>query len=141
MSETADSPVAAALAMARLRALRMSLLPLHRAILEHERVRYERAHGRIESAHQALRLVMQDAWFAWVRPLATLIVRADQRMADEPPVQAADVQMFQEDIRGLLLRDLGGETFRDLYRQTLQTSPEVVIAHGRVMALLSAASE
>jgi hypothetical protein len=136
MSETADSPVPAALAMARLRALRMSLLPLHRALLEHERVRYERAHGRIESAHEALRLVMQDAWFAWVRPLATLIVRADQRMADEAPVQAGDVQMFRDEIRGLLLRDLGGETFHDLYRQTLQTSAEVVIAHGRVMALL-----
>ena len=116
--------------------MRTALLTLHKAVLDAERRRYERAHGRIENAHQALRLVMDDPWFAWLRPLANLIVATDERLADDAPVTPADVDRVSEHVRGLLQLSLGGDGFRTEYQRTLQDTPEVVIAHGKVRALL-----
>jgi hypothetical protein len=126
----------AAMAMARLRALRTALLPLHRALIDSERAQYERVHGRIDHAQRALRLVLDDPWFAWLRPLASLIVAIDGRLAEEAPVQPAEVAGFEDSIRALLQRD-PHEAFREPYHRALQRSPEVVVAHGAVSALLA----
>jgi hypothetical protein len=126
-----------ALAAARLRAIRTHLLPLHRAVLDYERGQYETIHGSMGGPHQALRIVMQHEWFAWLRPLSTLIVQADERLAADEPIRPADVDAFRDEIRGLLQRDSGGATFRGRYQRALQASPEVVIAHGRLAAALA----
>ena len=131
-----ESLVAAALAAAKLRAMRTALLALHKAALDAERERYERAHCRIASPHEALRLAIDDPWFAWLRPLANLIVAADERLADDAPVTPGDVERLSTHIRGLLQLSLGGDGFRTEYQRTLQETPDVVIAHGKVMAVL-----
>src|SRR5829696_4759008 len=66
---SSEDLLAFALASARLRAIRVALLPLHKTLVDAERSRYERAHGRIESAQRALRLLIEDPWFAWIQPL------------------------------------------------------------------------
>jgi len=124
-----DSPVPGAIAAARLRALRMALLALHKALLDHERIRYEREHGRIESSGQALRLVMTDPWFAWLRPASALIVQADEKLDGSDGVSGADVTAFATQVRQLMQ---GSE-----YERSLQESPEVVMAHGRLTTALS----
>ncbi len=133
----ADVSVTAALAAARLRALRTELLPLHRAVIDYERRQYELLHGDMGGPHQVLRIVMHDEWFEWLRPFAALIVQMDERLAIEEPVEPADVDVFCDQTRALLQRDGGGEEFRDRYQRALQASPDVVIAHGRVMPLLA----
>jgi len=130
--------VKAALAVTRLRALRMALLVLHKALVDAERARYERAHGRIDSPKQALSLLMHHPWFAWLKPLADLIVHADERLAGDVPVGPADVQLFTEHLSRLLqVQQDDDDTFLDAYRRALQDAPDVVIAHGRLMALLA----
>jgi hypothetical protein len=126
-----------AMAAARLRALRTQLLPLHRAVLDYERRQYELDRGSMGGPHQALRIILEDDFFAWLRPLASLIVQMDERLAADDPVLPADVQAFEDQTRGLLQRDLGGHVYREAYQRILQASPEVVIAHGRVFALLA----
>lgn len=126
-----------ALAAARLRAIRTHLMPLHRALIDYERGQYETIHGSMGGPHQALRIVMQHEWFAWLRPLSTLIVHADERLASDEPVRIADVDAFRDETRGLLQRDLGGALFRERYQRALQNSPDVVIAHGRLAAALA----
>jgi hypothetical protein len=133
----ANAGVTAALAAARLRALRTELLPLHRAVIDHERRQYELLHGPIGSPHQVLRVVMHDEWFEWLQPLAALIVQMDERLAVEEPVEPADVDVFCDQTRAMLQRDGGGSEFRDRYQRALQGSPDVVVAHGRVMPLLA----
>ena len=54
--------------------LSRSLLRLHKALLDSERVSYERVHGRIETNGAFFQLVLGDAWFAWLRPLTTITV-------------------------------------------------------------------
>jgi hypothetical protein len=129
--------VASALAVARLRAIRTALLQLHKSVLDAERFRFERARGRrIEGPAEALRLVLQDNAFAWLRPLSELIVQLDTRLAEDVEVQTSEVVEMADQARGLLQRDAGGSLFHDAYRRLLQDAPEVVVAHGRVTALL-----
>jgi hypothetical protein len=134
--QTTAAAVAAALGAARLRALRTSLLPLHKALLDAERARYEQVHGRVESPQEALRLAMSDPWFAWLAPLAALIVQVDERLADDAPVQAVEVAALRGRAVSLLRQPLPGDAFSEQYQRALQESPDVVVAHGRLAALL-----
>src|SRR6266852_2397650 len=49
--------------------LRHALLQLHKALLDAQRIRYERENGRIESRGELLALVLEDASFEWLRTL------------------------------------------------------------------------
>jgi hypothetical protein len=129
--------VVAALAAARVRALRLKVLALHKAALDVERHRYERANGRIESAHVALRLVLDDPWFQWLHPLADVIVQMDERLADATPMTVSDAEAFTERVRTLVQQGGGDDRFRAEYHRMLQESPEVVMAHAEVAKLLA----
>lgn len=130
-----DSSLAGALAAAKLRAIRTGLLALHKVVLDVERRRYERVHGRIESAGEVLQLVLRDPWFAWLRPLAELIVQADERLADDKPVRVEEADAYTTRVLALLQQDGGGAQFRTEYQRSLQDVPEIVIAHAQIIAL------
>lgn len=132
-----ESPVPGAIAAAKLRAMRMALLTLHKTLLDHERLRYEQTHGRIESAGQALRLVMNDPWFGWLRPISSLVVQADEKLDDDHGVDAADVAAFATQIRDLLQGPGGGPDFQAAFQRVLQDAPEAVVAQGRLTTALN----
>ena len=74
---------------AQLDHLSRALLRLHKALLDDERVSYERVHGLIRSNGAFLQLVLGDAWFAWLRPLSQLMVKLDELAeTDEASVSA-----------------------------------------------------
>ena len=128
-----------ALAMARVRALRAALLALHKTLLDTERRRYERAHGRVEGAPAVLRLVLEDPWFRWLSPLATTIVQMDERLAEEAPFDRTEADTFADGVRRLLHGQDADATFVVEYHRSLQATPDVVVAHARVMSLLNGA--
>jgi|KBSMisStaDraftv2_1062788.scaffolds.fasta_scaffold302052_2 hypothetical protein len=132
-----DSPVPGAIAAARLRAMRMALLALHKTLLDYERLRYERTHGRIDTAGQALHLVMNDPWFAWLRPMSALVVQADETLDNDHGVSASDVAAFGAQIRDLLQGPGGGPDFQPAFQRVLQEAPEAVVAQGRLTAALA----
>jgi hypothetical protein len=132
-----DALVAKALAVARVRALRLALLALHKTLIDTEQRRYERDHGRIESAHAALRLVLEAPAFQWLHPLAELIVQMDEKLADEGAVGVAESEAFVDRVRNLLHGE-GHDRFREEYRRRLQDAPEVVMAHAEVARHLTA---
>ena len=70
----------------RLRDVRQSLLRLHKDLMDWEREAYERAHGRIETSYEFLRLVMHDQWFGWLHHLSELVVQIDEMLAADEPV-------------------------------------------------------
>jgi len=132
---SSEADVVAALAAARLRAIRMALLDLHKTLVDIERTRYGRAYQPIEGPHQALQLLLHDPWFAWLRPISELIVQGDERLADDRPVKPDEAEGFAAQALGLLQQDLGGAEFRREYQRSLQEAPEVVVAHARVVRL------
>jgi hypothetical protein len=132
-SKAAD--IAAALAAAKLRAVRTALLALHKSLIDTERGRYARTHGPVDGPHRLLQLVLRDPWFAWLRPIAELIVQGDQRLADDRPIDMSETDAYAAQVLGLLQQEGGGADFRREYQRSLQETPEVVVAHAAVVRL------
>jgi hypothetical protein len=113
-----------------------ALLRLHKALLDDERVSYERVHGRIPSNGAFLQLVLDDAWFAWLRPLSQVMAKLDELgEADELP-DGLDPATLLESIRTLLTPSEEGTGFGRHYYEALQREPDVVLAHAAVRSLL-----
>ena len=133
-----DDLIARALAVARVRALRLALLALHKSLIETERRRYEKDHGRIESPHAVLRLVLEAPAFQWLHPIAEVIVQMDEKLAEEGAIGVAESEAFVDRVRHLLYgRDDRHERFFEAYQRALQAEPEVVMAHAEVTRRLA----
>ncbi|MEW6683590.1 MAG: hypothetical protein AB1451_11815 [Nitrospirota bacterium] len=70
--------------------LRNALLALHKALIDSERVSYEKAMGKIQSPNQFLHLLTSDPWFAWLQPLSSLIVSVDEILDQKEPLASED---------------------------------------------------
>lgn len=113
-----------------------ALLRLHKALLDDERISYERVHGRIPSNGAFLQLVLNDAWFAWLRPLSQVIARFDELSEEHEPSALEEMQALLVAVRTLLMPTEAGEGFSRQYHDALQRSPDVVLAHAAARALL-----
>jgi len=113
-----------------------ALLRLHKALLDDERVSYERVHGRIPSNGAFLQLVLGDAWFAWLRPLSQLTVKLDELMEEGGASSRTNIIALLTSARTLLTPTEEGEGFGKQYYDALQREPDVVLAHAAVTALL-----
>ena len=108
---------------------RVGLLRVHKALLDHEKVRYERARGRISGAGHFLELVINDPWFAWLHAISELAVEIDEyESEDEQPAEQGEALLKKA--RGLLVPDENGDAFQKEYYRALQESPAVVAVHG-----------
>src|SRR5678815_3559748 len=125
--DKAPDDLTAAMAVARLRALRTVVLTLHKAALDAERGRYEQEHGPIGGPQQVLRLVMDDPFFAWLRPLSDFVIQADIRLSDKQPVSPADAERFALQLKSMVQSQSLTDRFALEYRRTLQEVPEVVV--------------
>ena len=112
------------------------LLHLHKALLDDERVAYERVHGRIPSNGAFLQLVLNDAWFAWLRPLSQSIANLDELGESDDAASCDTIPALLESVQRLLIPLEDGEGFGRQYHDALQRSPDVVLAHAAVRALL-----
>ena len=113
-----------------------ALLRLHKALLDDERVSYERVHGRIPSNGAFLQLVLGDAWFAWLRPLSQVMAKLDELGEEDKSPDGLDTPTLIASIRTLLIPSEEGEGFGKQYHDALQRAPEVVLAHAEVKTLL-----
>lgn len=113
-----------------------ALLRLHKALLDDERISYERVHGRVSSNGAFLQLVLNDAWFAWLRPLSQLIAKLDELSEADEPSTYEDISALLASAQRLLMPTEEGEGFGRQYHDALQRSPDVVLEHAAVRALL-----
>ncbi len=125
----------------RLNELRDALLPLHKALLESERISYEATFGKISSPYQFLKLLTEDPWFAWLSPMTRLIAAIDERLDAKVPLSAADVDTLVNQAKKLLVATEAGEGFSRHYDEALQRTPDVVFAHATVAKLLRTPSK
>jgi hypothetical protein len=115
------------------------MLPLHKALLEFDRVGYEATFGKIQSPFQFLKLVMEDPWFTWLTPMTQLITVMDEMLdAKQEPLTVAGVDAVAERVKTLLVATEGGEGFSRHYDEALQRDPDVVLAHAAVAKLIRA---
>ena len=124
------------LARARLVDLRRGLLRLHKALLDSERLTYERVHGRISSPGAFFQLVIGDTWFEWLHRLSELVVQIDEMLDADEAATAVDATRVIEQARMLLKPSEEGAGFGKRYYEALQRDPDVVLAHAAVKKLL-----
>jgi hypothetical protein len=120
-----------------LKDLRQVLLHLHKTLLEWERKAYERIHGR-QSNSELLDALLNDAHFAWLRPISQLIVRIDEILDDEIPPGEGDVEAVLAHVRDLTTANESGNAYEQRYHSALQEHPDAVFAHRDMVALLKA---
>lgn len=122
----------------RLEEARRQLLRIHKALLEDERVRYERVHGRVAGSGTFLQLVIHDPWFAWLHPLSEFVVQLEEALSPEAP-PGIDAEALLNQARDLLRADESGTVFQQHYHRALQEVPAAVMAHAEAMRRLNAA--
>lgn len=121
----------------RLTDLRNGLLRVHKTLLDSEQATYEHDVAKIMSRGQLLGLVMDDPWFAYLHELSRLVVQIDERLDAEEPATPSEATRFVQQARALLTPAEQGQGFEKRYFEALQRDPDVVLAHGAMVRLLS----
>ncbi len=114
----------------RLNAAHAGLLRVHKAVLDHERQRYEHSRGPVGSPLEFLQLVLRDPWFAWLRPISELTVQIDEFTASREPTDPRHGEALLAQARTLLIPAEAGDGFAREYHRAIQESPEVAMTHG-----------
>ena len=117
--------------------LRHSLLELHKALLDAQRIRYERDHGRIKSSGELLGLVLEHPSFAWLRQLSALIARLDEWIEMREEIGDDDLHVVVNALRDLISADHRTGTFGKLYWEIADDVPEVLVAHVKLWRLIT----
>src|SRR5277367_5606913 len=95
--------------------LRDALLRLHKALMETERISYEKTFGKIQSPYQFLKLLTDDPWFAWLRPVSQLVTAMDEMLDAKEPLTVSGADAFVAQARTLLVPTVSGEGFSQHY--------------------------
>jgi hypothetical protein len=120
----------------QLQDVRNALLDLHKALVESERVRYEKVVGEIKSPGHFLQLLTNDPWFAWLHPLSQLIVSMDEAVDGKEPLTPAIIDALVRQAGLLLVPQENGEGFGGHYFEALQGDPDVVLNHAEATKLI-----
>jgi hypothetical protein len=112
----------------RLVELRRGLLRLHKALLDSERSAYERSNGPITNS-KLLQLLLEDPYFAWLRPYSGLIVEIDEALAGEQAVEEEQGRGFARAARELVAVDEGDEPTVNHYDRVCRRDADVLVLH------------
>src|SRR4029079_14703159 len=119
---TPDDPVRAA-RRATLREISRLLLPLHRSLIDAARADFAFAYETVDKPSQVLQLLNEHPFFAWLRPMTSLIVDIDETArADFEPTQYADIIRRVE---SLIASGGGNAEFTEHYIPLLQRDVDV----------------
>ncbi|MGQ0764806.1 MAG: hypothetical protein ACT4OZ_03975 [Gemmatimonadota bacterium] len=134
--------------MSALDSLRRELFVLHKSLIESERRRYERDHGRVADGLPLLDLVTRHESFAWLHQLTTLIARIDEATEAREPLSPAISRKLASETSGLIDageavapehqedQSTGPAAFQFNYARVIHSDPEVLFAHARALRAL-----
>lgn len=108
--------------------VRRGLLRLHKALIDAERRVFERGRGPVSNT-QLLQALLEDPFFAWLRPYSRLIAEIDEVLSTREPVAAPAARGFVEQARALVATPDEGDTAMSRYEQVRSHNAEVLLAH------------
>jgi len=117
-------------------ALRVTLLRLHKTLLDMERRDYERANGHV-STGELFRLVVDHEQFAWLHNLSEFVVRLDETLAGEEPVSEKEVHGAIMLARKMFAPSESGDAFQKRYFDAIQRDPAVVMEHAELARIFA----
>jgi hypothetical protein len=116
--------------------IRDALVRLHKALVEYDRLRYEKTVGPIRSPNHFLELLTVDPWFGWLHPLSQLIVSMDEALDEKEPLTLMTIGALVKQASVLLVPTEEGKGFSRHYFDALQEEPDVVLAHAEATRLM-----
>jgi hypothetical protein len=122
----------------QLNTLRSKLIVLHKALIDSERVEYEKSFGPLETPQQFLKVLINDPWFAWLQPFSRMVVTIDEMLESEEPIPSEEVKEMFSRARTLLQVSEVSDDSRRSYFEALQREPDVILAHAAVMKIVNA---
>ena len=122
----------------QLNTLRSKLIVLHKALIDSERVEYEKSFGPLETPQQFLKVLINDPWFAWLQPFSRMVVTIDEMLESDEPIPSEEVKEMFSRARTLLQVSEVSDDSRRSYFEALQREPDVILAHAAVMKIVSA---
>jgi len=129
---TPDDPVRAA-RRSTLREISRLLLPLHRSLIEAARGDFAFAYQPVEKPSHLLQLLNEHPFFAWLKPMTSLIVDIDEMSrTDFEPVQYEEIVKRVESLVG----NGANAGFTAHYVPMLQRDVDVAIAHAALRQAL-----
>ena len=117
-------------------ALRRQVLELHRALRDALRIRYEREHGRIESAGQFLGIILNHPDFDWLRELSALIAQLDEWLEGGEKASDEEFEELLLTLRGMIQAGGSNAKFNKPYWQLVEEVPEVLVEHVKLWRLI-----
>jgi hypothetical protein len=119
-----------------LKAIRLVLLDLHKALLDLEREYYEKEFGEIKTSGEYLQLVIGHPQFDWLHKLSGIIVEMDELLSVRAKQGPEEAVSAVETVRQLLILDEHGDDYQRRYWAAVQESPNVLIEHVKATRLL-----
>lgn len=122
-------------AVARLKAIRPELLRLHKALLDSERIVYERTNGPIANSGEFFRLVIDDEAFSWLRPISKFIVQIDELLdlRKKESVEPESAAILLEKARLMMKPNENSLTpLGERYFQAIQRDPNIALMHADI---------
>src|SRR5690349_3942912 len=117
-------------------ALRHVLLELHKALLDAQRIEYERARGRIETSGEFLGLVLNHPEFEWIRALSALIAQMDEWAEEAEGTTEEEFDGIVEALRELIRPEGANKAFTPRYWHLVDNTPDVTVAHVKAWRLV-----
>lgn len=133
MMHTPDDPERAEL-RATLREAWKQLLPLHRALIDDASADYKANVGTVSGPTHLLQLIQEDPFFAWLKPLTSLIVDLDTLSRTD--FKPEDVDAIAKRIASLF-GNSADPAFTARYVPVLQRDVDVTIAHAAIRQISS----
>jgi len=116
--------------------LRRSVLELHRTLRDALRIRYEREHGRIESAGQFLGIILNHPDFDWLRELSALIAQLDEWLEGGEEASDEEFEEILSTLRGMIQAGGTNARFNKPYWELVENVPEVLVEHVKLWRLI-----
>jgi len=126
-----DSPERAAL-RAALRETSKALIPLHRLLIDAAKADYAEQFGAINSPTEMLQLLTDDPFFAWLKPITSLILDIDDMARRD--FEPADAHAIGERLEHLFGPAADDAPFSKHYVPILQREVDVTIGHAALRA-------
>jgi hypothetical protein len=121
----------------KLKSLSKAFLRLHKTLLEGAKLEYEAKNGRITSANHYLQLVIDDAHFAWLRKMSSLIALIDEAVSIRRPASETEARALFIEARLLLNFEDADAEFNDKFQTSLQKNPDAVLSYNDALKFTS----
>ena len=122
-----------------LKEVRRGLLRLHKALIDSERAVFEARSGTMTNG-QFLQSLLQDPFFAWLRPFSGLIAQIDEALAADDGVAPPTARRFIEQVQ-VLIRPASPDVGEARYETVRARDPDVLFAHVQLSQRLAGAAQ